>query len=165
MPTGTIFAPTTVGQYYSTATPAEPTQSGSIADCGLYYNVVAGDTCNQIALVYGITFADLQLWNTYLNADCTNLWLGYAMCVAEMTIPATTVDGYCGPASNYTTCVGSDFGSCCSIYGACGSTDDYCGAGACYSGACETSATGVSTDGTCGPDFNYAACTGSNFGE
>ncbi|RDW92669.1 hypothetical protein BP5796_02063 [Coleophoma crateriformis] len=165
VPTGTIFAPTTVGQYYSTATPAEPTQSGSIADCGLYYNVVSGDTCNQIALVYGATFAQLQQWNTYLNDDCTNLWIGYALCVAEMTVPTISTDGYCGPSYNYSTCVGSDFGTCCSIYGACGSTDAYCGAGNCFSGACNNTATGVSTDGACGPSYNYTTCTGSNFGD
>jgi LysM repeat protein len=165
VPTGIVVAPTSVGEYYTTATPAEPTQSGSIANCGLYYNVVAGDTCNQIALVYGITFADLQAWNPYLNDGCTNLWLGYAICVAEMTEPAITTDGYCGPSYNYTTCTGSDFGSCCSIYGACGSTDAYCGAGNCYSGACNATASGVSTNGECGPNHNYTSCTGSAFGE
>jgi hypothetical protein len=164
-PTGIVVAPTSVGEYYTTATPAEPTQSGSIANCGLYYNVVAGDTCNQIALVYGITLADLQAWNPYLNDDCTNLWLGYAICVAEMTVPAITTDGFCGPSHNYTICTGSNFGSCCSIYGACGSTDAYCGAGNCYSGACNATATGVSTNGECGPSYNYTVCTGSAFGE
>lgn len=165
VPTGIVVAPTSVGEYYTTATPAEPTQSGSIANCGLYYNVVSGDTCNQIALVYGITFADLQAWNPYLNDGCTNLWLGYAICVAEMTEPAITTNGYCGPSYNYTTCTGSNFGSCCSIYGACGSTDAYCGAGNCYSGACNATATGVSTNGECGPSYNYTSCTGSAFGD
>ncbi|EJT74935.1 hypothetical protein GGTG_08773 [Gaeumannomyces tritici R3-111a-1] len=35
-------------------------------------------------------------------------------------------DGTCGTG---VTCMGSEFGNCCSSSGRCGSTDDYCGAG------------------------------------
>ncbi|CAI7601010.1 unnamed protein product [Penicillium viridicatum] len=53
--TGIIYSPTAAGSFYSTATPAEPTQSGTISDCGLFYNVVSGDTCSPVALrFYGI---------------------------------------------------------------------------------------------------------------
>jgi hypothetical protein len=109
----------------------------------------------------GITFADSQAWNPYLNDGCTNLWSGYALRMAELTVPVITTGGYCRPSYNYTTCTGSDFGSCCSIYEACGSIDAYCGAGNCYSGACNATAAGMSTNGECGSSYNYTACTES----
>ncbi|KAF2173922.1 carbohydrate-binding module family 18 protein [Zasmidium cellare ATCC 36951] len=46
-------------------------------------------------------------------------------------------DGRCGGSSGF-TCTGSKFGRCCSIYGWCGKSDDYCGdpcdplSGTCY---------------------------------
>jgi hypothetical protein len=57
---GTIFAPTSVGQYYTTATPAVPTQSGSIDDCGNYYDVVAGDTVSEEEHEISEVLADLS---------------------------------------------------------------------------------------------------------
>ncbi|CAI7644580.1 unnamed protein product [Penicillium manginii] len=41
-------------------TPVEPTQSGTTSDCGLFYDVVSGDTidrssCGIIALTFGST--------------------------------------------------------------------------------------------------------------
>lgn len=92
--------------YHTTASPATPTQTGSVSDCGLYYSAVAGDTCNQICLVYGLTFAALQALNTYLNDDCTNLWPGYSVCVAEtVPDPTSTTNGTCGRP-----CSGPDWG-------------------------------------------------------
>ncbi|KAI6382716.1 hypothetical protein MCOR25_000527 [Pyricularia grisea] len=41
---------------------------------------------------------------------------------------AISVDGSCGGANN-ATCLGSEFGNCCSMYGYCGSTVPYCGQG------------------------------------
>ncbi|RMX98957.1 hypothetical protein D0868_09801 [Hortaea werneckii] len=42
-------------------------------------------------------------------------------------------NGLCGPdqdrARTVYTCLGSQFGDCCSRYGFCGSTDAYCGSG------------------------------------
>ncbi|KAF4556251.1 Hypothetical protein D9617_1g081270 [Elsinoe fawcettii] len=40
----------------------------------------------------------------------------------------TTPDGSCGPDNGY-TCIGAYSGSCCSVYGFCGASADYCGAG------------------------------------
>jgi hypothetical protein len=55
--------------------------------------------------------------------------------------------------------------SCCSIYGFCGSDSDYCGAGNCYSGNCDTDIGGKSTTGECGPLFaGNKTCTGTQFG-
>jgi hypothetical protein len=103
----TINAPTATTAYYTSATPAYPTQSGSIADCGNWYLVVAGDDCYTVDIQFGITFDQLQEWNTYLNGNCTNLWLSYDVCVAPVTPPTVSTDGTCGPG---VTCVGSSFG-------------------------------------------------------
>jgi hypothetical protein len=55
--------------------------------------------------------------------------------------------------------------SCCSIYGFCGSSSDYCGAENCYSGNCDTDLGGKSTTGECGPLFaGDKTCTGTQFG-
>jgi hypothetical protein len=50
-----------------------------------------------------------------------------------------SVDGSCGPnfAGNK-TCLGTQFGSCCSLHGYCGDGEPYCGVGNCYSGLCTT---------------------------
>lgn len=52
------------------------------------------------------------------------------------------------------TCVGTDFGSCCSAYGDCGSTEEYCGS----DGGTAT------TNGTCGASVGGLTCTNPDFG-
>ena len=46
-----------------------------------------------------------------------------------------TTDGTCGAGNGDTVCTGWPQGSCCSMYGFCGSTASHCGAG-CQSGPC-----------------------------
>ncbi|ORY13820.1 hypothetical protein BCR34DRAFT_534999 [Clohesyomyces aquaticus] len=159
----TILAPTSAGQYYTTATPLWPTQTGSVADCGKYHQVVDGDTCNLVCLLYGITFDILRKLNTYLNKDCTNLWLKSSVCVAQVSPMPVSQDGLCGPLNNYATCTGSTFGSCCSVHGYCGNGQDYCSPGNCQSGSCTGSPT-TTTNGTCGPDWGGLTCDNPKFG-
>ncbi|KAJ2988999.1 hypothetical protein NUW58_g3691 [Xylaria curta] len=96
-PTATITAPgaTGTGTYYSTATAAHPTQSGSIEDCGRYYLVAAGDDCFTVDVQFSLTFAQLRDFNKYLDDQCSNLWLDYDVCVAKVTQPKTSTDGTC----------------------------------------------------------------------
>ncbi|KAL2821417.1 hypothetical protein BDW59DRAFT_150071 [Aspergillus cavernicola] len=162
-PSGVISAPTGAGEYFETATPAEPTQTGTTEDCGRYYKVVSGDTCNSIALRFGITFVDLQSLNTQIWDNCTNLWLDYDVCVAPVSEATISEDGTCGPSHGDTICEGSSFGDCCSTSGYCGSGLDYCSPGNCVSGACGAN-DGATTNGTCGPDWGYTTCTNPNFG-
>ncbi|XDG02515.1 hypothetical protein ABKA04_002130 [Annulohypoxylon sp. FPYF3050] len=61
--------------------PAAPTQSGEAANCNKYYTVQSGDSCDKIESQFDITFQQLYQWNPAIEADCTNLWLGYAICV------------------------------------------------------------------------------------
>ncbi|KAF2262629.1 glycoside hydrolase/deacetylase [Lojkania enalia] len=94
-----------------------------------------------------------------------------------------TTDATCGGTNGY-TCLGSEFGNCCSPAGWCGSTSAYCGDG-CQSefGTCgsnsvsssipsstrsssapsATSTLKVSTDGTCAGTSGFT-CVGSSFG-
>ncbi|KAF3006434.1 hypothetical protein E8E13_001912 [Curvularia kusanoi] len=88
-------------------------------------------------------------------------------------------DGQCGSSSGQ-TCMDSVFGSCCSLYGFCGSTDIYClttegcqsGYGKCNipspvsssSPPSPTSTVKVSPDGTCGGSNGYV-CPGSGLGD
>lgn len=164
IPTGVIYAPTAAGSYYSTASPSIPTQSGTVDSCGLFYNVVAGDTCEEIELRFGINFTTFQTLNPEINSGCTNLWLNYAVCVAPVTAAPLSTDGTCGPAWNHATCTGTNFGKCCSTAGYCGSSADYCSAGNCVSGACSGVSTGVTTDGTCGPANGGTTCDNPSFG-
>ncbi|TEY84112.1 hypothetical protein BOTCAL_0021g00350 [Botryotinia calthae] len=78
-PNATITAPGATGSptYYTAATPAHPTQSGSISQCGNYYLVVAGDDCSTIDQRFGLNFSQLKEYNIYLADDCLNLWLSY----------------------------------------------------------------------------------------
>jgi len=161
VPTGVIYAPTAAGSYYSTASAPVPTRTGTTENCGLYHSVVSGDTCNSVALRYGIKFETIRDLNTIIDDTCTNLWLEYAICVAPVTQAPKSSDGTCGPGANHATCEGTAFGSCCSTSGYCGSSDDYCGAGNCASGACSGDSTGVTTDGTCNPTIS---CNNPSFG-
>lgn len=160
-----VYVPTASTAYYATATPAKPTSSGTIADCGKYYDVASGDDCATISLLAEISFADFRTFNTQINTQCTNLWLGYSYCVAKVTQPPMSTDGSCGPDHNQATCPGSGFGDCCSTAGACGSSSAFCDRANCYSGACTGPAPGVTTNGTCGPKYEGLVCGDSSFGK
>jgi hypothetical protein len=92
-----------------------------------------------------------------------------ATTTTESTAPTATgtvsTDGSCGGADGF-ICLGSEFGDCCSAYGYCGSSTDFCTAG-CQSafGTCEEGASDkVSPDGSCGGTNEYV-CAGSGFGD
>ncbi|KAL4916430.1 hypothetical protein BDW62DRAFT_106230 [Aspergillus aurantiobrunneus] len=70
---------TTVTSTY-TAAPA-PTTSGSTSHCYEWYVARAGDTCDRIASIYGISVQDFRLLNPSLKEDCSNLRSGLAYCI------------------------------------------------------------------------------------
>ena len=45
------------------------------------------------------------------------------------SVSGFTRDGRCGPQGGSQTCIGSEFGDCCSPEGWCGASDEHCGAG------------------------------------
>lgn len=59
-----------------------PYQPGTTSACYEWHIVVANDYCSLLESTYGITFAQLQAWNTGLDDACDNLELGEAYCVS-----------------------------------------------------------------------------------
>ncbi|KAL2835673.1 hypothetical protein BJY01DRAFT_223313 [Aspergillus pseudoustus] len=82
---------------------------------------------------------------------------------------ATSIDGNCGSNSDSSaTCLGSEFGNCCSVKGYCGSTDLYCGEGCQLEfGTCnDASVQTISRTGSCGSTLtSNVTCQGSTYGD
>ncbi|VDC05352.1 unnamed protein product [Peniophora sp. CBMAI 1063] len=63
--------------------------------CTKYYTIQSGDGCAAIETTYSITLSDFIAWNPEVNAQCTNIQLGLAYCVAgppptsSPTLPGT----------------------------------------------------------------------------
>lgn len=106
-PTATITAPTGTSAYYTTATAAYPTQNGTTNSCGKYHQVKSKDTCGTLELQFGLNYSQFHLMNTWLNRNCSNMWINYDVCVAKVTKPTVSQDGRCGLG---VTCQGSQFG-------------------------------------------------------
>lgn len=53
---------------------------GTSASCIHWHLVQEGDICDSIAAAYNTTFGRLREINPSLDAECTNLWLGYFYC-------------------------------------------------------------------------------------
>lgn len=50
-------------------------------DCTKIYTVVAGDTCDWIDEQYGMGLETLYSNNPQINDECTNVYVGEALCV------------------------------------------------------------------------------------
>jgi len=81
-PTSTPSSSPVGGTSAGSANPTASLAPGVTTNCSQYYTVQAGDTCDSVAQQFGTTFEELQVLNTGLDSDCSNLWLGYAYCVA-----------------------------------------------------------------------------------
>ncbi|TPX15256.1 uncharacterized protein E0L32_004533 [Thyridium curvatum] len=57
---------------------------GSTKPCGKWYTVQSGDTCGVISVANGLTLDDFYFLNPSVDAQCTNLLLGVAYCVAPV---------------------------------------------------------------------------------
>ncbi len=68
--------------------PPAPTPPGTTSTCYAWHVVVAGDTCVLLNQTLGVGLAELAFWNPDLRADCGNLLLGGAYCVAGPPLPA-----------------------------------------------------------------------------
>ncbi|KAK1775711.1 carbohydrate-binding module family 50 protein [Copromyces sp. CBS 386.78] len=79
-PTTTTVKTTSTSTGNGIATPT-PTQPGIVGNCKRFHQVAGGDTYDTIASRYGTTSAKVRGWNTQINASCTNIWLGYYVCV------------------------------------------------------------------------------------
>ncbi|KFY86890.1 hypothetical protein V498_07353 [Pseudogymnoascus sp. VKM F-4517 (FW-2822)] len=63
--------------------PPAPTALGSTPKCKQWYVIKNGDTCPAIAAKFAVTKTEINLWNTYINMACTNIWANYAVCVSS----------------------------------------------------------------------------------
>ncbi|KAK2875576.1 hypothetical protein FQN49_001600 [Arthroderma sp. PD_2] len=59
----------------------QPQMPGIVSNCKKFHLVKSGDNCYTINQAAGITLAQFRSWNKNVNADCSNLWLGYYVCV------------------------------------------------------------------------------------
>ncbi|XRM44386.1 hypothetical protein ABZX51_007528 [Aspergillus tubingensis] len=101
--------------------------------------------------------------STAITSTTVTLTTSNSAATATATGLIISPDGTCGGTTGY-TCEQSSFGDCCSIWGDCGSTSDYCAASSCdtTAGAC---AGGVSPNGLCGASNNDWTCFDSRFGD
>lgn len=59
----------------------QPQQPGIVKNCKQFYQVQSGDGCYVIGQKYGISQAQFLLWNSGVKSDCSNVFLGYYVCV------------------------------------------------------------------------------------
>ncbi|KAL8746230.1 MAG: hypothetical protein Q9190_001717 [Brigantiaea leucoxantha] len=64
-----------------TPTGPQPQQPGIVSNCNKYYLVKSGDSCYTIEQAQKVTAANFQKWNTGIKADCSNLFVGYYVCI------------------------------------------------------------------------------------
>ncbi|KFY46133.1 hypothetical protein V494_00591 [Pseudogymnoascus sp. VKM F-4513 (FW-928)] len=83
--TPTTGPPPTTTVIDGTSYPVAPAQTavGSTPKCKKWYIIESGDTCLTIAAKFDITKTQVNLWNTYINTSCNNIWGSYAICVSS----------------------------------------------------------------------------------
>ncbi|KAK4198202.1 hypothetical protein QBC40DRAFT_94861 [Triangularia verruculosa] len=119
--------------------------AGASAECTRFIEAYEGDTCAILAEIAGITVTQFLRSNPSVTS-CSQLVAGGYYCIegvadsgptASATSRTTSAaptssspvrltisqDGACGSG---VTCTGSRFGNCCSQFGFCGSSSDYC---------------------------------------
>ncbi|KAI4204249.1 MAG: hypothetical protein LQ350_001229 [Teloschistes chrysophthalmus] len=62
----------------------QPQQPGIVSNCSKYYLVKSGDSCYTIEQAQKVTAANFQKWNTGIKADCSNLFVGYYVCIGVL---------------------------------------------------------------------------------
>lgn len=80
IPTSTKYSSSTSSSGNGITTPT-PVETPIASNCNRFYLVVSGDSCASIASSHGIAQSDFLVWNPSINAACTNLWVGYYVCV------------------------------------------------------------------------------------
>ncbi|KAJ5219440.1 uncharacterized protein N7498_001539 [Penicillium cinerascens] len=78
--TTTTLKTTTISKGNGITTPT-PTQVGMVADCNKFYLVGTGASCAAVASEEGVTLSQIESWNSGVGSACTDLWLGYYICV------------------------------------------------------------------------------------
>jgi len=78
---GVPGAVTTSATPTPTPTGPQPQMPSIVPNCNKYYLVGTDDNCSTIEPEEGVTLAQLLAWNPAVNSQCTNLWLGYYICI------------------------------------------------------------------------------------
>lgn len=73
--------PTTMPSTPTTSARPAPTQPGAVENCKKWHTVISGDGCWDISNQYSVSLDDFYSWNPKVGSDCSNLWLGFAVCV------------------------------------------------------------------------------------
>ncbi|KAE7996963.1 hypothetical protein FH972_001639 [Carpinus fangiana] len=89
-PTPTPTKPTACVASKNVPPPTQTVTVGTTSHCCKWYTVKSGDTCYAIDQANGITLAQFRSWNSYVNADCTNIFPNYAYCVSSND-PVTSI--------------------------------------------------------------------------
>lgn len=63
--------------------PPAPNVLESSPKCKKWYVIEGGDTCLAIAASFDVTKTQIDLWNTYINMGCTNIWATYVIYVSS----------------------------------------------------------------------------------
>jgi len=85
-PTTTAKKPTTTTKKETSTTtksapPAVKTQPGVVSKCKKFHKVASGEGCWAVENKYKITHANFAKWNPMLDDTCSNMWLGYSVCI------------------------------------------------------------------------------------
>ncbi|KAF4211708.1 hypothetical protein CNMCM5878_002269 [Aspergillus fumigatiaffinis] len=88
----------------ATATTAAPVPTDYVTtsntDCGTWYKITDGDTCDSVIADFSISMDDLMFLNPQLDANCTSLWLGNSYCVQAVG-NIKTYSGYGTTTTSY----------------------------------------------------------------
>jgi len=107
----------------------------SSVECKQYYNINAGDNCQNIAIQHNISVEKLKILNPFI--DCSDIENESTLCVKAdlkyLDYIDISIDGTCGEGHGQ-----CPKGQCCNKYGYCGTGTDFCGKG-CQSefGSCD----------------------------
>ncbi|PYH81930.1 hypothetical protein BO82DRAFT_414320 [Aspergillus uvarum CBS 121591] len=107
-PPGSVLVPTSFPLKAASSAVAVPTDAvtTSNTDCGYWYTIQNGDTCDTVTTTFGISSQDFYFLNPQLGGDCSDLWEGNSYCVeaigniqAYTGYPSTTRSAYTTLAS------------------------------------------------------------------
>ncbi|SPJ78829.1 uncharacterized protein FTOL_07220 [Fusarium torulosum] len=76
----TGWKPTPTTGNNSIVTPS-PIQTGMISSCNKFHPIATKTTCASLKSYYNLDMADFFKWNPAVGTACTNLWVGYNVCV------------------------------------------------------------------------------------
>ncbi|KAL1891065.1 hypothetical protein Sste5346_007890 [Sporothrix stenoceras] len=121
--TTTSKASTSTSKTSTTSAVPSPLQPGTFDNCTSYHLVAAGDSCSAIETAAGISSAQFAAWNSGVDADCTNIDVGYYLCVGGgggvvSTIPSPLQPGTFSNCTAYHLIAAGD--SCSAIESAAG---------------------------------------------